>query len=158
MEEQHMRNLYVFDMDGTLADCTHRLHYIHPSGEANYRKDWDRFFKECVNDEPIKWVMHLFNLCRDDVKGDILILTGRKETVRQETNDWLIGRGLIYDYIIMRPEKDHAPDDFLKPKLLADFLRDKDFNLRFIVEDRKSVVDAYRKAGYPVLQCNSGDF
>ena len=45
---------YIFDIDGTLADCSHRLHYI--SGE---NKDWDTFYKECVNDKPIMDVVEI---------------------------------------------------------------------------------------------------
>jgi len=34
--------IYIFDIDGTLADVSHRLHYI--TGET---KDWDAFFAAC---------------------------------------------------------------------------------------------------------------
>jgi hypothetical protein len=35
---------YLFDLDGTLADCTHRLHR---------RKHWRAFFAACTADSPI---------------------------------------------------------------------------------------------------------
>ena len=56
---------YIFDIDGTLADCSHRLHYI--SGE---HKDWDAFYKECVNDKPIMGVIEvLWSLQENEQNG-----------------------------------------------------------------------------------------
>lgn len=40
----------VFDLDGTLSNIDHRLHYIQrPPSE----KDWAAFFAACENDLPI---------------------------------------------------------------------------------------------------------
>jgi phosphoglycolate phosphatase-like HAD superfamily hydrolase len=38
----------IFDLDGTLADLTHRLHYV-----KNGNRNWDKFFEECDKDLPI---------------------------------------------------------------------------------------------------------
>jgi len=46
-----IENLYVFDLDGTLADLKHRIHYI--KGQV---KDWDTFSQECDKDIVIEWV------------------------------------------------------------------------------------------------------
>jgi hypothetical protein len=35
-----MTGCYLFDIDGTLADLSHRLHYIKPAGGP---KNWDAF-------------------------------------------------------------------------------------------------------------------
>jgi hypothetical protein len=43
---------YVFDLDGTLADCTHRRHLADAG-------DWDGFFAACVDDVPIAPVIEL---------------------------------------------------------------------------------------------------
>ena len=52
---------YIFDIDGTLADCSQRLHFIQPPeglvhfepGETDWKPDWESFYKDCVNDKPI---------------------------------------------------------------------------------------------------------
>ncbi len=49
-----MQHVYVFDIDGTLADITHRLHFI--QGE---KKDWDAFFAACIDDAPIGHMLDL---------------------------------------------------------------------------------------------------
>jgi hypothetical protein len=40
--------IVAIDFDGTLADITHRLHFI--QGE---HKDWPAFYRACVDDTPI---------------------------------------------------------------------------------------------------------
>ena len=55
----------------------------------------------------------------------------------------------------MRPSGDYTPDDTLKQNMLSSFLRDKDFKVQFIVDDRQRVVDMWRKEGYNVLQCEA---
>lgn len=157
-----MRNLYVFDLDSTLADIEHRMHFItQPEGwitdfQGHFKPDWNSFFNACVEDRPIKWAIDLLNKMRH--YGDTVILTGRNAEVESQTRKWLNLHEVLFDYLIMRPIDDHAPDDFLKPKLLEKFMRDKDYQVQFIVDDRTRVVEAFRKQGFPVLQCAKGDY
>jgi phosphoglycolate phosphatase-like HAD superfamily hydrolase len=37
----------IFDLDGTLCDISHRLHFI-----ENGNKDWDGFYAACPDDVP----------------------------------------------------------------------------------------------------------
>lgn len=45
---------YIFDIDGTIADCSHRLHFI--TGE---HKNWDAFYDACLDDAPINDVIKM---------------------------------------------------------------------------------------------------
>ena len=54
---------YIFDIDNTLADCSHRLKYLRlPTNdelESNeptiiVHPDWESFHAACVDDEPIE--------------------------------------------------------------------------------------------------------
>lgn len=164
-----MTKLYVFDLDGTLADLTHRLHYVRKPWSAaeerqahpehilieiqNWKPNWDKFFEEVDKDKPVQWVIDLLDVLRH--KGDILILSGRSDASETKTREWLKKHGVQYDYLQMRPAKNHKPDYLLKKWMLEDFLRDKDFQVQFIVDDRQVVVDMWRKNGYNVLQCNA---
>ena len=47
-----LKPIYIFDLDGTLADVGHRLHYI--SGNP---KSWRSFFAACADDAPCKPVI-----------------------------------------------------------------------------------------------------
>lgn len=46
--------IYIFDIDGTLADLSHRLHFIQKKPA-----DWDGFFAACSDDAPIPEVIEL---------------------------------------------------------------------------------------------------
>ena len=78
---------FIFDLDGTLADDSHRAHFI-----ASGTKDWDAYYAACPDDKPIE---HTIQLAHDlHARGyKIVIITGRSETVRRETEDWLIRHG-----------------------------------------------------------------
>jgi len=140
--------LFIFDLDGTLADINHRLHYVRQSPVH-----WGKFQEACVNDKPIYWVIDLFNICRKH--GEVIILSGRNDIVREKTVEWLSKEDIRYDYLLMRKDKDYRPDQVIKLEMLDDFLRDKGYEVQFIVDDRQRVVDMWRENGYHVLQCNT---
>jgi hypothetical protein len=50
----------VVDLDGTLADCTHRLHHVRGHG----RKNWEAFFAGCHLDMPNPVVVALVRRCK----------------------------------------------------------------------------------------------
>ena len=140
--------LYIFDLDGTLANIDHRLHLIKCK-----KPDWPSFYRSCVSDKPKQWVIDLLNLCR--TKGEILILSGRSDEVEGYTRDWLRDNDVFYDYLAMRKAGDCTPDHVLKSEMIDDFLRDSSFKVQFIVDDRQRVVDMWRSRGFNVLQCEA---
>ncbi|NDG64820.1 MAG: hypothetical protein EBY29_15360, partial [Planctomycetes bacterium] len=70
----------VFDMDGTLADCSHRLQYAQS-------KQWDEFHSRSKDDDVIVRVADLMVVLAS--VADIIILTGRPEKYRPVTQQWL---------------------------------------------------------------------
>lgn len=56
----------IFDLDGTLCDITHRLHFIEGDN-----KDWDGFYKACPADIPKPAIIELAAMC-DDAAGQRL--------------------------------------------------------------------------------------
>lgn len=143
-----MKRLYVFDLDGTLADINHRLNLIKKD-----KPDWPSFHLSCVSDTPKTWVIDLLNMCRK--QGDILILSGRSDEVEPHTRDWLTENSILYDFLVMRKKGDYTPDHVLKSEMMDEFLRDKDYEVQFIVDDRQRVVDMWRSKGFNVLQCEA---
>lgn len=149
-----MSRLYVFDLDGTLADLTHRLPHIQKKP-----KDWDTFSSLCHLDQPIEWIVRLFRMVwlGSGNYDRIIILSARVDTTREKTEAWLDQHiTLYYDALLMRKAGDFRPDLEVKPELLNEYLaKNPGLNVEFIVEDRQSVVDAWRLAGYKVLQCDA---
>ena len=145
-----MRPVYVFDLDGTLADCSHRLHFI-----EKQPKDWTGFFAACAEDKPIE---HMVGLAADLFEGgyQIVFVSGRSDECRDDTERWL-ERYLELAPLYMRKAGDYRADDIIKIELLAQ-LRADGYEPIMVFDDRKRVVDAWRSAGVPCAQVAPGDF
>lgn len=144
--------IYIFDIDGTLADLSHRLHFI-----QNDPQDWDSFFAACEADSPILDVIEL--AAQINKTHALVFVTGRSDAVRDQTARWLYKFGLRGSSLYMRKAGDHRQDSVVKSELL-DQLRE-DFGETIIAgvfEDRKQVVDMYRAKGLRVFQVAEGNF
>lgn len=108
-----MSDCILVDLDGTLADISHRLHHV--KGD---KKDFDSFFAEVGQDSPKTNVIDVVNrLSHEDT---IIIVSGRSDVCRQETIDWLARHGVVYDHLEMRREGDTRQDTFVKEEMLDD--------------------------------------
>lgn len=146
-----MRRCYVFDIDGTLADCSHRLHYIHPRPA----KDWRAFFAACDQDEPIEHMIDLAYALYET--AHVVIVSGRSDECKEKTEAWLSKHGVIYDAIYMRKAGDHRDDDVLKSELLDQMLADG-WRPIMAFDDRDRVVKTWRSRGVPCAQVAEGNF
>lgn len=155
-----MRPLYIFDLDGTLANAEHRVHHIQGA-----TKDWPAFFAACGNDEPISAAIATLKALR---KGgaEVWIWTGRSDEVREETEAWFsrntIPLGTILfsapEAFLMRKAGDHRPDHVIKYEWLANLEPPEHRRLTAVFEDRARVVQMWREAGVPCFQVAPGDF
>jgi len=157
----------IVDIDGTLANCEHRLHHIRYFGseggeEATFKADWDAFYENCDKDDPIEPTCELVRVLKEAGWGVILI-TGRSYFARKETIGWLQSYNIKYDLLLMRRHGDHTADDKLKKEWLHD-LREGRISISglaspsIVLEDRARVVDMWREEGLICLQCDKGDF
>jgi FMN phosphatase YigB (HAD superfamily) len=151
-----MKKYAVFDIDGTLADFSHRLKYLTPDTPPHWEPgfDWKYFFQESERDIPIQWTVDLLQSINKQNGMEVIIFTGRSELVREETETWLKSRQIKYEHLLMRKENDFRMDEVIKMELITPF-KDK---IAFIVEDRHSIVRELRKNGFHVLQCADGDY
>lgn len=140
---------YVFDLDGTLADCQHRVHHLE-------RKDWRAFFAACADDKPIAPIIELMlRLWRASPRNRIEIWSGRSDECRAQTVEWLHANGIVSELLTnMRREGDHRPDHIIK----REFLLASDARPDIIFDDRNQVVDMWRAEGLTCLQVAPGDF
>lgn len=143
---------YIFDIDGTLADCSHRLHHI-----QKQPKDWDAFFAECYLDAPHTHIIDLACHLRNAGGALIVYVSGRSDQCRYQTQEWLDRHGLPSGPLYMRKAGDHRDDDIIKIELLAE-LRADGFEPVMAFDDRDRVVAAWRAAGIPCAQVAEGDF
>lgn len=141
----------IFDIDGTLANIEHRLHYV-----TDGKKDWDAFHAGIVNDIPNVNITTLLAGMKT-LGYRIIITTARFEKYRQQTEKWLSDNLILYHDMFMRPDGDHRPDYDIKEDMLRGLQIGRD-NILFVVDDRTSVVEMWRRNGITVLQCAKGDF
>lgn len=129
----------VFDLDGTLANIDHRMHYI--EGDT---KDWKSFFEACDKDSLIYKTRQIGRALFLLEHHKVVILTGRSESVREKTENWLDEHDIRYEELIMRPEGDFRHDYIFK-KEWAEKVGFENISMAF--EDRQAVVDMWKNNG-----------
>lgn len=130
----------ICDIDGTLAHMKDRSPY-----------DWSRVGKDDV--DPI--IKSLLNKLKN--KYFIILVSGRDEVCREETEQWLSNNGIEYRFLLMRRNGDNRPDTVIKKEIFENDIRD-DYNIEFVLDDRNQVVDMWRSLGLKCLQVAEGDF
>ncbi len=150
-----MKTILV-NIDGTLADVEHRLHFI--DGSKHGSKDWLGFFDAMGADSPIEPICDLVRSIADGLSFEIVFVTGRPDSHGDATAEWLesvarLPRRPLY----MRKSGDRRPDHVVKRELLR-AIRDDGFEPTMAIEDRVQVVDMWRGQGLICLQCGPGKF
>jgi hypothetical protein len=145
----------VFDLDGTIADCTHRLHHIqmpaHTEGEWP-EQDWAAFHAACAADTPIFPIQQVAT-AMIDAGHRVEFWTGRSDHCRPQTEAWLAANGFPDLPVRMRAADDRTADHRLKAGWLAEHGKPD-----LIFEDRASVVAMWRSHGIICCQVAPGDF
>ncbi|MFD7169902.1 phosphatase domain-containing protein [Streptomyces violascens] len=137
------RPLAVFDLDGTLADSSHRQRFL-----ERKPRDWDAFFAAAPADPPLAEGVAL---CRE-AAGDceVVYLTGRPERCRDDTLAWLAEQGLPDGALHMRRNDDRRPARVTKLQILRGLGRGRE--IRMLVDDDELVCDAAEQAGFRVVR------
>ena len=136
----------IFDIDGTLASCDHRLHLL---------PDYDAFYELMLDDPPIRPIVDMARAMLRD--HGLIFCTGRPERHRAKTEAWLARHWLPTTPLYMRRDDDHRDDHVIKREML-EVIRSFPADIRFVVEDRASVVKMWREEGLLCLQCAEGNF
>lgn len=136
-----MKRCFIFDLDGTLADDSHRAHHMHAG-------DWDTYFARCVDDPPITGVVE----CAIALHAHgfaIVAISGRSESVRAETEAWLMKHVCLFERVYLRPIGDFRKNSEVKLEALAD-LRTAGYEPLMVFDDQPQVCAMWQSAG---LQC-----
>jgi acid phosphatase class B len=123
-------------------------------------ENYKEFEKRIPLDGVYEHVLDLFRFYQD-MGYELFFVTGRSESARKVTTDWLIDACEIWrdDYVelYMRPDGDYTADYIYKEKVL-DTIIELGYNPVIAFEDRNRVVDIYRKRGLTVFQPAPGDY
>ncbi len=111
-----MSNLLICDIDGVLADCSHRLHYLE---EKNYEAFYS--IASMIEDELIERGNAMYSRMQQPMSGfDVYSLTGRPERTRKITEMWLSYYGIEYSRMFMRADGDYRPSPEIKVDLMKE--------------------------------------
>lgn len=134
--------LVVVDIDGVVADVSHRLHLLdlHP-------RRWDDFFARAADDPPLPEGVALVLAIPADNR--LCWLTGRPERNRQLTEAWLTRQGLPSGPLLMRPDRDRRPARQAKRDHLRTLRRQH--SIALVVDDDPTVIAMLADEGLPYL-------
>jgi len=167
----HDKKIIICDIDGTIANLQHRLHFIRNADgtKKKYKDaDWDSFHTACADDEPytdnIEILQSLVlgmgdgcNVC-GAVEREFYFFSGRNESVRTETIEWLQRHVPITEdrdwELYMRSEGDRRPDTQVKYQMMYE-LKIAPEDVLCILDDRQLVVDMWRENGFRCLQVDA---
>ena len=157
------RKIVLVDIDGTISKVGERLKHL-----KKEPPDWDSFYEDCFEDEPILPIVGLVRAimhehCGDHSTYEVVFCTGRRESVREKTTIWLqryfdFGYELsCCDKLLMRKDGDFRHDTEVKPELLIESGIKIEY-VAFVIEDRNSMVKKWREMGFVCIQPVEGDF
>jgi hypothetical protein len=127
----------MVDMDGTLAHMTGRSPF-----------EWHR-----VGEDKLDQI--IANITRH--YKYVVIMSGRDEVCRPETEKWLRKHDIRYDSLVMRVANDNRPDEIVKLELYKQHV-EPNYSIEFVLDDRNKVVKMWRDNGLKCLQVADGDF
>lgn len=140
----------LVDIDGTLA--------LKSDERGPY--EFGKCGLDTLNDS-VAWLVGKVALERlfvlPDRRTRIILLSGRGEEFRAETELWLGDKGVDYDELHMRPAGDVRPDYVVKHELFDKHVRER-FDVLVSCDDRDQVVSLWRSLGIPTWQVNYGSF
>jgi hypothetical protein len=141
----------VCDIDGTLSDFAHRLHFIKEGEKPNWRK----FNGACTYDTVIPATLSLLNWAKSaGVK--IILSTGRSQRYETQTLWWLKTQNVPYDLLLMRPDDDNRSSAEIKKNHYQVNMTKK--NIIMVLEDRDKEVEMWRELGLTCLQVQKGAY
>lgn len=141
-EDKELRQVYIFDIDGTLADRGSRSPY-----------DWSKVGLDTLRPD----VRDLLYMVQDS-GYTVILMSGRDSVCREQTKLWLEKHHIDYARLYMRPEGSQQKDSDMKREMFEEHIRGK-FYCMGVFDDRDQVVNMWREElGIGCYQVNYGDF
>lgn len=145
--DENLQNCIIVDCDGTLSIRGSRSPY-----------DFSKVKEDKVN-IPIKSLVNF--LSSNSFNGGkslyVFIFSGRDDICINSTEEWLKENQIYYDFIHMRKTGDKRSDEIVKQELYEKYVKGK-YNVFYVIDDRKRVIDMWRKLGLTTLDVAGNQF
>ena len=144
-----IKNISIFDLDGTTIDSSHRQ-MVKSDGTLDLAKWFEFATPEKIFEDKVLPLAH--QIRKRQHAGDFTIVC----TARNMTDadfEFLMNEGICPDKIISRPVGNMEPDGVLKAKQLRSFFNLKQFQKasKVMFDDAASVRSSLRKIGIAVI-------
>lgn len=130
----------ICDLDGTLAWHNGRSPY-----------DTGRVDEDELN-QPLADLMGKFATTHT-----VIILSGRNGAAWDKTVQWLEKLEVKYHYMFMRDSNDNRRDKIVKRELFDQHVRPY-YDVKFVIDDRRQMIDLWREMGLQCWQVAEGRF
>jgi len=135
--ECELDNAVIFDVDQTLSLISERGPF-----------DWDRVGE----DEPNLIVIEHVDFHRS--KGrKIILVSGRDESSRFESERWLESNGIYFDFFFMRQKYDFRGDNIIKREIYEQKIMEQ-YNVLCVYDDRLRVLEMWNQLGLFTFNVN----
>ena len=153
-QDKSLPKCIIVDIDGTLALMTGRNPYddslIHTDKVNDYVFDLVCTYK----------FMYDFQFMESDgeiIKNKIILMSGRMDKCRSQTEKWLNDNIIPYDILYMRKTDDFRQDSIVKKELYEEHIKGK-YYVEAVFDDRDQVVKMWRDEGLLCCQVYYGNF
>ena len=138
--DKDKKDCIIVDIDSTLC--------VNLTGRPFYTDDWA---DKCLYDTPLIGTVSIVRAQKMTGTCDVIILTGRREDGRAQTEEWLKTYNVPYDRLYMRGDNDYTKSEIFKEKILKTFILPK-YNVLFAIDDDNKCVQMFRNNGLICLQ------
>jgi predicted kinase len=135
---------WLVDIDGTLA-------LMGTAAGARTPFEWHRVGEDAPNPAVVDLVRAL------SAGAAIVVMSGRDESCRPQTEKWLAGNDVPCSGLFMRPAGDSRKDAIVKRELFDQHVARR-WAVRGVIDDRRQVVEMWRAMGLMCAQVAPGDF
>ncbi len=139
----------VVDIDGVLADAGHRQHLV--SGRP---KDWDGFFAAVGSDAVIAEGLALVRELATE--HEVVLLSGRPERTRADTQAWLAQHQVPWSRLVLRPDADRRAARLFKAATLRRLSPSDE--VAVVIDDDESVIAELTRMGYTSVLFAQGPY
>lgn len=154
----------IVDIDGTLAHMTEE-------GRLRFGRQAPYMWKNVGEDKADlavqttlvgiqlfgKTVAQIMEAIERKGRLKTILMSGRDEVCRPETEKWLKDNGIQYDELFMRPQGDNRKDNLVKEEIYEREINGK-YEVLLVLDDRDQVVEMWRNKGLKCFQVAEGDF
>lgn len=130
----------IFDIDGTIAHMKNRGPF-----------DWDQVYKDDLNNIVAEHIEFHKSKGRE-----IIIVTGRDESCKDITIEWLELHNIKFDQIFTRPKDDYRKDTVVKKEIYNNEILNK-YNLLCVYDDRLQIIDMWYEQNIFTFNVNQGN-